>query len=80
MRDASDGWLTLGQAFPPDSGSPVLGGHALLEEGRRMVGLTTVIEQDCCRPMRDRLLRPCLCRHRGLQSIAVGNYANDHHY
>ena len=48
MRDASDGWLTLGQAFPPDSGSPAawLAAMPYWREGRRMVGLTTVIEQD----------------------------------
>ena len=83
MRDASDGWLTLGQAFPPDSGSPAawLAAMPYWREGRRMVGLTTVIEQDLLPTHEGQAVASLPLSPSGaLQSIAVGNYANDHHY
>ena len=83
LQEATDGWLQLGEAFPKTAQSPApwLAAMPYWREGRRMVGRTTVIEQDLLpldaglamseEPVND---------HAVLQSIAVGNYANDHHY
>ena len=83
LGEASGGWLQLGDGFPQDSGSPApwLAAMPYWREGRRMVGRNTVIEQDLL-PVGDGAacadlpLDPAGALH----SIAVGNYANDHHY
>ena len=83
MHEASDGWLTLGDAFPPESGSSAAWRAAMpyWREGRRMVGLTTVIEQDLLPSHEGQAVAPLPFSPSGaMQSIAVGNYANDHHY
>jgi hypothetical protein len=50
-------------------------------EGRRMIGQATVIEQELLPLAEGPSLAPLpLDRNGALQSIAVGNYANDHHY
>jgi hypothetical protein len=83
LETASSGWLQLGQAFPAKSGSPApwLAAMPYWREGRRMIGRATVIEQELL-PIDEgtSLAALPLDRHGALQSIAVGNYANDHHY
>ena len=83
LSEASDGWLTLGHGFPQESGSPApwLAAMPYWREGRRMIGRTTVVEQDLL-PQSDGSLMASLPLNEAgePQSIAVGNYANDHHY
>ena len=83
LREASGGWLQLGQAFPDESGSPApwLAAMPYWREGRRLVGRATVLEQDLL-PVGEGASCAALPRDPAgaLQSIAVGNYANDHHY
>ena len=83
LRKASDGWLQLGQAFPSSAASPApwIAAMPYWREGRRMIGRTTVIEQDLL-PLKEGVCMsgPPVNDSEVLQSIAVGNYANDHHY
>lgn len=83
LSEASDGWLRLGEAFPLEQGavSPSLALMPYWREGRRLVGREVVIEQQLL-PRRDgQSIAPLPVDGAGLlQSIAVGNYANDHHY
>ena len=83
LCEASGGWLQLGDGFPQDSGSPApwLAAMPYWREGRRMVGRVTVIEQDLL-PLGDGAACAALPLDPAgaLHSIAVGNYANDHHY
>jgi len=83
LMELCSGWLSLGDAFPQDSGSPdaALAAMPYWREGRRMVGRSTVIEQDLL-PERSGRSISTLPRNREgqISSIAVGNYANDHHY
>ena len=83
LQEASGGWLQLGNAFPPEAGSPApwLAAMPYWREGRRMVGRRTVIEQDLLPQNADASSAPLpLDQAAELQSIAIGNYANDHHY
>jgi len=83
LQEASGGWLQLGDAFPRESGSqaPWLAGMPYWREGRRMIGRSTVIEQDLLPVAEGPSCAPLPLNDAGeLQSIAVGNYANDHHY
>jgi len=83
LRKATDGWLQLGQAFPSSAASPApwIAAMPYWREGRRMIGRTTVIEQDLL-PLKEGVCMsgPPVNDSEVLQSIAVGNYANDHHY
>ena len=83
LRKATDGWLQLGEAFPSDAASPApwLAAMPYWREGRRVVGRATVIEQNLL-PLAEgrRLPGPPVNDRCVLESIAVGNYANDHHY
>lgn len=83
LKEASGGWVQLGDAFPEASGSPApwLAAMPYWREGRRLVGRATVIEQDLL-PLGPGTNCAALPRDSAgaLQSIAVGNYANDHHY
>jgi hypothetical protein len=83
LIEASGGWLHLGHAFPAEAGSPApwLAAMPYWREGRRMVGRATVLEQDLL-PLGEGASCAALPRDAAgaLQSIAVGNYANDHHY
>ena len=83
LEEASGGWLKLGHAFPADAGSPApwLAAMPYWREGRRMIGRHTVIEHELLPLTRGPSAAP-LPRDRAgeIQSIAVGNYANDHHY
>ena len=83
LRQASGGWLQLGEAFPPEAGSPTpwLAAMPYWREGRRLIGRQTVIEQDLLPQAKGPSIAPLPLTETGeLQSIAVGNYANDHHY
>jgi len=83
LIEVSNGWLSLGQAFPSDSGSPgsALAAMPYWREGRRLIGRQTVIEQDLLPAQSGRAMAPLPVDEAGrLTSIAVGNYANDHHY
>lgn len=61
-----------GSVFPGNCGAFAL--HPYYRESRRLVGVTTVGEQDIL-PMSGGRVAP-LCA----DTIAVGNYPNDHHY
>ena len=83
LSEASDGWLTLGHGFPQESGSPApwLAAMPYWREGRRMIGLQTVIEQELLPQTTGPSIAALPLNEAGeLESIAVGNYANDHHY
>jgi hypothetical protein len=83
MREASGGWLQLGEAFPTEAGSPApwLAAMPYWREGRRLIGRQTVIEQDLLPQATGAPVAALPLNKAGeLQSIAVGNYANDHHY
>jgi hypothetical protein len=83
LEDASNGWLKLGEAFPHASGSsaPWLAAMPYWREGRRLQGRHTVIEQELLPMGPGETMAPLPVDDGGsLVSIAVGNYANDHHY
>jgi hypothetical protein len=83
LEEASGGWLRLGEGFPAATGSPApwLAAMPYWREGRRMLGRATVIEQHLLPSGPGGSVAPLPLNVRGeLQSIAVGNYANDHHY
>ena len=55
--------------------------YAYWREGRRMVGQSTVIEQHLLPQDSQRMVAMAPVDDSGtLQTIAIGNYANDHHY
>ena len=79
LQHCSDGWLSPGEGIP-GSGSPL----ALMpywREGRRLIGRSTVTEVDLL-PIQPGAQRgPLPLNSDGdCTSIAVGTYANDHHY
>ena len=83
LQEASGGWLQLGQAFPAEAGSPApwLAAMPYWREGRRLVGHHTVVEQELLPQSGGESWAALpLDAHGALTSIAVGNYANDHHY
>lgn len=88
LQQASDGWLELARAFPGlDAADRDLSGPSALalmpywREGRRMQGLTTVVETDLLPQVRGEATIAPLPRREGqVDAVAVGNYANDHHY
>ena len=65
--------------------SPGLGGgafalHPYYRESRRLIGVETVIEQDLL-PVEGGLVAALPQNSKGqVSAIAIGNYANDHHY
>ena len=88
LAQASDGALVAAAVFPEleHRGSDLQGPSALAlmpywREGRRLKGLMTVIEQDLL-PLGPGAQRAALPKDASgaCTSIAVGNYANDHHY
>ncbi|MFM7086133.1 MAG: FAD-dependent oxidoreductase [Cyanobium sp.] len=84
LGEASGGWLQLSQtAFPADCGAaaPWLALMPYWREGRRLVGQNVVIETDLLPQGPGEAIGPLPCDASGrLSSIAVGTYANDHHY
>ncbi len=89
LRQASGGWLGPAAVFPtPEEASAGrlsgAGSLALMpywREGRRLVARELVLEQHLLPQGEGACIAP-LCRAADgtLTSIAVGNYANDHHY
>ncbi|NDC15950.1 MAG: FAD-dependent oxidoreductase, partial [Synechococcaceae bacterium WB9_2_170] len=69
LSQASGGRLGPATAFP---GGRCLALQAYWRESRRLIGCSTVLEQD--------LLPGSPNQNQRRQSIAVGNYPNDHHY
>ncbi|QNP28179.1 FAD-dependent oxidoreductase [Cylindrospermopsis curvispora] len=59
-------------AFP--SVSPAFALHPYFREGRRLQGVTTICEQDIL-PLPNGSAAPLM-----RDTVAIGNYANDHHY
>ncbi|TAO03816.1 MAG: FAD-dependent oxidoreductase [Phormidium sp. SL48-SHIP] len=53
--------------------------HPYFRESRRLLGLTTVCEQDIL-PQLGGQVAPLPIAEQGVEAIAIGNYANDHHY
>ncbi len=89
LRQASGGWLGPAAVFPtPDEASAGrlsgAGSLALMpywREGRRLVARELVLEQHLLPQASGACIAPLRCDSDGaLSSIAVGNYANDHHY
>ena len=83
LQRCSDGWLKRGEAFPQEAGSPApwLAAMPYWREGRRMIGVKKVIEQDLLPQTSGQSIAALPFNDAGeLDSIAVGNYANDHHY
>ncbi|MCX5943248.1 MAG: FAD-dependent oxidoreductase, partial [Cyanobacteria bacterium] len=87
---ATDGWLQPAQVFPMAQ-DPLASGRlqgpgslALMpywREGRRLVGLEVVIEQQLLPCTPGEAIAPLPLDGAGaISSIAVGNYPNDHHY
>ena len=83
LEEATGGWLQRGQGFPSAAGSPApwLAAMPYWREGRRLQGLQTLIEQELLPQGPGATVAPLPLDGAGaLQSVAVGNYANDHHY
>ncbi|MDA1246138.1 MAG: FAD-dependent oxidoreductase [Cyanobacteria bacterium] len=83
LEQASGGWLQLGYAFPAEAGSPApwLAAMPYWREGRRLLGRSLVLEQHLLPLGSAESQGPLPFNESGkFESIAVGNYANDHHY
>ena len=90
LISATDGWFQPGPAFPlaedPLASGRLKGPSALAlmpywREGRRLVGLEVVIEQQLLPSGPGEAIAPLPLDGDGaISSIAVGNYPNDHHY
>lgn len=83
LEQASGGWLQLGHAFPAEAGSPApwLAAMPYWREGRRLLGRSLVLEQHLLPLGSAESQGPLPLNTSGeMESIAVGNYANDHHY
>lgn len=75
----------LAEDIFPLSPSNTLGGgayalHPYYRESRRVRGLTTIREQDILPLPGGRVARLPLDNNGQVSAIAIGNYANDHHY
>lgn len=89
LQGASGGAVTPAAVFPTAEQSlagELQGGEALAlmpywREGRRLVGRSLVVEQDLLPLGPGACIAPLPLDHEGgCGAIAVGNYANDHHY
>ena len=90
LEDASNGWLLPGACFPaygnPAASSSLVGPSpvALMpywREGRRLVGREVVVEQHLLPQAPGAAIAELPKDGSGaISSIAIGNYANDHHY
>ena len=88
LQRASGGWLKPGRCFPQasDNAAALAGDSPLAlmpywREGRRLVGLEVVTELDLLPQGGGRALAPLPTDAAGaISSVAIGNYANDHHY
>jgi hypothetical protein len=88
LRQASEGWLAAGAGFPSAAAAAAGtltgdGDLALMpywREGRRLVALDLVREQDLLPRGAGPRIGPLPMAADATTAIAVGNYANDHHY
>ena len=88
LQAASGGWLRAAACFPSHgardsqlSGADALALMPYWREGRRLVGRELVREQDLLPQAAGASIAPPSRGDDGqLSAIAVGNYANDHHY
>ncbi len=87
LREASGGWLQLDGLFPePPAADQALTGPSPLalmpywREGRRLVGLSTLVEQHLLPQGSGATIAALPQRDGALDAVVVGNYANDHHY
>jgi hypothetical protein len=87
LREASEGWLRIGAAFPTAaaatgslSGANDLALMPYWREGRRLVAREMVVEQHLLPRGAGARIAPLPMAAGGTTAIAVGNYANDHHY
>ncbi|MCP9887200.1 FAD-dependent oxidoreductase [Cyanobium sp. ATX 6A2] len=86
LEQASAGWLEPAPVFPQAAGAAALEGPSPLalmpywREGRRLEGLVTVTEQHLLPAGSGACIAPLGGDGGALDAIAVGNYANDHHY
>ncbi len=86
LREASGGLLQPGHCFPAAGGSELEGPESLAlmpywREGRRLIGRELVREQDLLPQASGEAIAPLSRDGSGtVSAIAVGNYANDHHY
>lgn len=79
LSECSGGWIAPGNAFP--GSDPSLALMPYWREGRRLIGRTTVTERDLLPVSAGALRGPLPIDSQGrCSSIAVGTYANDHHY
>ena len=79
LSECSDGWIAPGDAFPGED--PSLALMPYWRESRRLIGRTTVTERDLLPISTGALRGPLPIDAQGrCTSIAVGTYANDHHY
>ena len=79
LSECSDGWIAPGNAFPGED--PSLALMPYWRESRRLIGRTTVTERDLLPISTGALRGPLPIDAQGrCTSIAVGTYANDHHY
>lgn len=88
LEEASDGWLQLDGLFPEPThaaGGELRGPSPLAlmpywREGRRLVGLSTLVEQQLLPSGPGASIAPLPIRNGQVDAVVVGNYANDHHY
>ncbi len=79
LKQVSNGWLRSGNAFP--GANPSLALMPYWREGRRLIGHNTVVENDLLPLSLGPSRGPLPFDEKGsCTSIAVGTYANDHHY
>ena len=79
LSECSGGWIAAGNAFP--GADPSLALMPYWRESRRLIGRTTVTEHDLLPISTGALRGPLPIDSEGrCTSIAVGTYANDHHY
>ena len=79
LSECSGGWIGPGNAFPGED--PSLALMPYWRESRRLIGRTTVTERDLLPISTGALRGPLPIDAQGrCTSIAVGTYANDHHY
>jgi hypothetical protein len=88
LAAASGGWLQRGAVFPSPaqaaagavSGSGDLALMPYWREGRRLIGRELVLEQHLLPGGPGERIAPLPLSDGATTAIAVGNYANDHHY
>jgi hypothetical protein len=79
LSECSGGWIAPGNAFPGED--PSLALMPYWRESRRLIGRTTVTERDLLPISTGALRGPLPIDAKGrCTSVAVGTYANDHHY